>query len=739
MESFISNPDLAHVQVITMSRPEVEFIRTFRDWINETNCISLNKKLINANIRSYIGIRIKQSKKLKKKMDFNTVRNTKDPGQSRSFRWAACQLDRLETCLDREALEAALRSLPLGLDAKYTRILENIPQERQKKAIRLLQFLVHAQSPLSIQAAVDVIAVRLDGSFDPDDRLLNQQILREHPNATGDYRVLQLAHFSVKEYLLRPGAKLFHKVEASISIIQTFLSYLTCVEKAYCHEEEPPHRFPLAAWAVCEWMNHAQPAEASKETVTTIVDFLQNPKTFQLWNSLAIKYQISPSPYLASPLEWACLMGLVSTAGKILSDASDFDAPVLLNASPLIASWQGHKEIIQILLDKGANANTQSGEFRTALYAASFSGHKEIVQKLLDKGANFNAQSGEFGTALCAASYIGHREIVQILLNQGAEVDTQSGELSTALKAASERGHKEIVQTLLEKGASIQLHSSDGLSILDVASRRGHTEVVELLLEKRADVAAMDELGETLLYKASQWGHKQVVKLLLEKGANVGTTTATGMTPLHAASLGGHVEAVKLFLETGNANAKHRMNASPEDDIGRTPLFLASFSGYMTVVNTLLTQHPTTSDWKDHYGPTPLSAAARKDYTEFVQSFLTKEFVDINSRDCFGRTPLWWATRNGYEEVSRLLTESGKERGLSLDGIEKAIEVKMRPEMDSEDGYCDICLSSVFMTGDFYYCSVCMRGGFAICLDFFTLGGHCLEESHERIRIGEGK
>jgi ankyrin repeat protein len=52
---------------------------------------------------------------------------------------------------------------------------------------------------------------------------------------------------------------------------------------------------------------------------------------------------------------------------------------------------------------------------------------KEVVQLLLNQGAEVNAQGGEYGNALQAASRSGHKEMVQLLLNQGADVDAQGG------------------------------------------------------------------------------------------------------------------------------------------------------------------------------------------------------------------------------------------------------------------------------------------------------------------------
>lgn len=44
-------------------------------------------------------------------------------------------------------------------------------------------------------------------------------------------------------------------------------------------------------------------------------------------------------------------------------------------------------EDVQLLVDKAANVDVQSGNYRTTLQATSWGGYVEITQLLLDKGA----------------------------------------------------------------------------------------------------------------------------------------------------------------------------------------------------------------------------------------------------------------------------------------------------------------------------------------------------------------
>ena len=134
------------------------------------------------------------------------------------FRWAKCQIDALESCLDYRTLEGALTSLPKTLDETYHRILQAIPSEHKRYATILLQLITFSERPVTIEEAVDAIAVRTDEQpyFCPKYRMPDPQEIsrycsslvtvvsvKKNSHNESENRVeLQLAHFSVKEYLL---------------------------------------------------------------------------------------------------------------------------------------------------------------------------------------------------------------------------------------------------------------------------------------------------------------------------------------------------------------------------------------------------------------------------------------------------------------------------------------------------------------------------------------------------------
>ena len=103
------------------------------------------------------------------------------------------------------------------------------------------------------------------------------------------------------------------------------------------------------------------------------------------------------------------------------------------------ASLLGLRQVVDWLLEKNADANSEGGFGGYPLIAASSEGHSQVAKRLVEKGADVNAKGGEYGSALQAASLHNHGQIVDWLLEQGAYVNDQGGSHGNALQAASKR------------------------------------------------------------------------------------------------------------------------------------------------------------------------------------------------------------------------------------------------------------------------------------------------------------
>lgn len=75
-----------------------------------------------------------------------------------------------------------------------------------------------------------------------------------------------------------------------------------------------------------------------------------------------------------------------------------------------------------MLIGKGALVNSrESRNGATPLMVAAFEGHEDVVRILLEAGADVNAKDAEGNTALSLATTRGHQDVIKLLKAKGAK------------------------------------------------------------------------------------------------------------------------------------------------------------------------------------------------------------------------------------------------------------------------------------------------------------------------------
>ncbi|KAL8366135.1 hypothetical protein RB595_004758 [Gaeumannomyces hyphopodioides] len=663
IEEMLNKSELQHVRLIFTSRPESDFDRIY-SLIGKENCLPLDKEGVNADICAYVTSTLKSDDRfVNKRLPADLIEKIRigvGNGAEGMFRWAFCQLETLSICANLREVKDALEKLPRNLEETYERMIDSIPNERKKDAMRLLQFLVYCDRPLELGEAIDVIATQTDTEsqgFDHERRPFDEAVTKHCPGmvavvftkgstATPE---LHLAHFSVKEFLLKQP--LFEITTASISITKTCLSYLKDIDDTHCEIEES---FPLARRAAEMWMPHAVKAEVSEDIVKMSVEFLQDGETFRLWGELYHPnqdWEDSLGVPRGSRLYCTCAGGFKQAAICLLGKGADVNARGGLYGNALqAASRKGHTETARLLVDKGADINARGGVYDNALQAASREGHTETARLLVNKGADINARGGVYGNALQAASRGGHTEIARLLMDKGADVNAQGGFYGNALQAASRGGHTEIARLLLDKGADVNAQGGDYGNALQAASREGHTKIARLLLDKGADVNAQGGNYGNALQAASSEGRTEIARLLLDKGADVNAQGGNYGNALQAALSEGRTEIARLLLDKGadvNAQGGNYGNA----------LQAASSEGHTEIARLLLDKGADVNAQGGRYG-NALQTASSEGHTEIARLLLDKG-ADVNAQSgCYGNA-LQTASSKGHTEIARLLLDKG--------------------------------------------------------------------------------
>ena len=230
------------------------------------------------------------------------------------------------------------------------------------------------------------------------------------------------------------------------------------------------------------------------------------------------------------------------TVKRYLSSGADVNLRNQFGGSLLhIASAQGDKPLVRLLISEGAQLNVKNNRAMTPLDLSIKFKRTETINILRKHGAKKNK---EIKTEEKSTKPITSRSVLPsdspskvkpVVKNEKLEQSIPKTR-SISIQHASRKGDIEIVRQQIASGADVNVKTRDGQTPLHWAASFNHAGVAELLIANMADVNAKNKFGSTPLHYAASKGHKEIITLLIMAGANVNGKMNNGITPLSSAS-----------------------------------------------------------------------------------------------------------------------------------------------------------------------------------------------------------
>ncbi|KAJ4245968.1 hypothetical protein NW762_013712 [Fusarium torreyae] len=250
-----------------------------------------------------------------------------------------------------------------------------------------------------------------------------------------------------------------------------------------------------------------------------------------------------------TPLSHARSSAAVS---QLLLHHAIIDKPDSSSKTPLMhAAQSASKDVVKLLIDRGADIKKLDNTGRTALFHATTKTGESNAKILLDGGVDINLVDDNGITALLYASGNGVRsDIVGLLIARGAPIDKACAMGRTPLSYAAEKiWTVDTVEVLLSRGAAVNAPDVNGRTPLSYgvcarsylppipATDRHRQAIVRSLLNNGAATNLPDSNGRApLSYAVAVPRNDDIVRLLLDHGAAVDLPDSTGRTALSYAA-----------------------------------------------------------------------------------------------------------------------------------------------------------------------------------------------------------
>ncbi|XP_058788653.1 rabankyrin-5 [Phymastichus coffea] len=321
-----------------------------------------------------------------------------------------------------------------------------------------------------------------------------------------------------------------------------------------------------------------------------------------------------------------------------------------------------------------ADASTTAPEARdecTPLHLCCQWGLEQLVQTLIEHGANVNARDAEGKTPLHVAIENQHERITSLLLcHPNINLALRDKRAQSPFAAALSRRNNKAAQAILARlpSAAEQLDNK-GRNFLHTAIQRDDMESILFLLSIQVDVNSrvQDQTQTTPLQLATATGNEMLVRSLILAGARVHDQDAYRNTALHHAAKHGHAAITSALLQ-------NNVNFDAINADGDNALHVATREGHVSVVRTLLTECTLDAEAVNLKGRNPLHELAR--YGRDNAATICELFFEcmpkypLNNADLDGNTPLLIAYMKGNGNLCRSLVKFGACLGsMNKDGI----------------------------------------------------------------------
>lgn len=308
------------------------------------------------------------------------------------------------------------------------------------------------------------------------------------------------------------------------------------------------------------------------------------------------------------------------TASSLLHFAASFGNLSIVNDLLKLKKKDG-----SLLLD----INMVNAHLQTPLHLATETGNVEVVNALLDNGADVHPIHKKNRTVLSLAITTNRREIIREWIKRDL-ITLTIDDFKLAIKADS----IDIVEECLDQGLN-PMQEVKGETLFHFTAMKGRTDIMKRLLEIKGLDVNQQNNNKTALQVAVESGNIGIVELLLRQPSlDSNLTQFPDDAPLVIAARNGYLDIVDRLIADSSG-----VNFDPASTTSARALNAAVRNGHFSIVKALL-QRGVAFDIEMAF------EATRSGNLVMVKYFLDEELIDINATRKKGATLLMESSTN---------------------------------------------------------------------------------------------
>lgn len=200
-----------------------------------------------------------------------------------------------------------------------------------------------------------------------------------------------------------------------------------------------------------------------------------------------------------------------------------------------IAAKRGHLASVVALLAAKVDVEAPDASMNKPLhYAAEHVSGCEIIDKLLDAGADINATNTKLSTPLHKAIRLDRIPAQRLLMQRGADIEALRIRWETPVKYAVSHGRLDMLCNLIIAGADPDALTCENKTALHSAAAHEDHKIVQALLDAGCNINPKGKNGSTPLYMAAQNGRIKNAQVLACHGADL-NAKRKGRAPIEVA------------------------------------------------------------------------------------------------------------------------------------------------------------------------------------------------------------